>query len=109
MAKKIAMKSNRKDGKVNNKKSAINKKAEQQALEIMERGETFGDVIIDVMMMTVDDWKGMGAAASGLAKAWAALKQLAKTAGVDVEFLFEKELAHFEKVYSDITDEMGLV
>ena len=93
MAKKNCKKSNQVG-----KEEKLNKNI--QAL--MERGDIFGQSIIGVMAQFATNWKGIGIAAVGLAKALAALKAVARESDVDVESLYKNELAHFEKEYSSI-------
>ena len=72
---------------------------------VLGRGEVFGDSIIWNMSLFALDAKDMGIAAIGLAKALAVLKNVAESAGVDINDLFGSELAHFEMVYQDQTEE----
>lgn len=69
---------------------------------LMERGDIFGQSIIGVMAQFATNWKGIGIAAVGLAKALAALKAVARESDVDVESLYKNELAYSEKEYSSI-------
>ena len=93
MAKKNCKKSNQVG-----KEEKLNKNV--QAL--MERGDIFGQSIIGVMAQFATNWKGIGIAAVGLAKALAALKAVARESDVDVESLYKNELAYSEKEYSSI-------
>ena len=93
MAKKNCKKSNQ----VGNEK-----KLNEDVQELMERGDIFGQSIIGVMAQFATNWKGIGIAAVGLAKALAALKAVARESDVDVESLYKNELAYFEKEYSSI-------
>ncbi len=95
MVKKIRKKSS-KTGKVN-----MEKKIEQDAVEIMERGEAFGKALISLFSLTATDWKGMGSATIGLAMAVAGLKDIAERTGVDIDSLFESELSYFEKLFAE--------
>ena len=78
------------------------KKLNKNVLEFMERGDIFGQSIIGLMDQFATNWKGIGIAAVGLAKALAALKAVARESDVDVESLYKNELAYFEKEYSSI-------
>lgn len=78
------------------------KKLNKNVLEFMERGDIFGQSIIGLMAQFATNWKGIGIAAVGLAKALAALKAVARESDVDVESLYKNELAYFEKEYSSI-------
>ena len=78
--------------KSNSKKSAKNgkeKKAYENAVEMVENGEMLGSSFIGIMAMSATNWKGIGIATYALAKAWAALKSMAEDADVEVESLFE--------------------
>lgn len=95
MAKKFRKKSSE-AGNVNMKK-----KVEQDAVEIMERGEAFGKALISLLSLTATGWKGMGSATIGLAMAVAGLKDTAERTGVDIDSLFESELSFFEKLFAE--------
>lgn len=91
--------------KANKARKEVNKKgnpSREEAVLILEKGETFGDAIIDMMALMATNYNGMGVAAIGLAKALASLKCVAKEAGVDVEDLFEDELIFFENRFDSI-------
>ena len=81
-----------------------NKEFEQEAQELLEKGEVFGDSIIGQLTLMATNPIGMGAAALGLAKAYAALKDVARRFDVDVEPLFEKELSIFESKFKELLD-----
>ena len=80
------------------------KELDQKVQEIMEKSDMFGQSIIGMMALFAYDWKGIGVAAVGLAKALAALKAIANEAGVDIKALYEGELAHFDREYNSISD-----
>ena len=101
MEKNFRKKSNKVGKKVNNSKN----QAREEAKLMLGRGEVFGDSIIWNMSLFALDAKGMGIAAIGLAKALAALENVAENAGVDISDLFGSELAHFEGVYNELTEE----
>lgn len=95
------MKSNNKFGKsVNERKNA----SCEEAKMMLGKGEVFGDAIIWNMSLFALDAKGMGIATIGLAKALAALENVAESAGVDIGDLFGSELAHFENKYNEISE-----
>ena len=100
MAKKIKMKPGK--GHKENK----NMKFEQEAQEIIARGEIFGDSIISQLSLMATDWVGMGAAAVGLAKAYVTLKDVASRVGVDVESLFEQEIPIYERKFKELLDQV---
>lgn len=101
MAKIIKMKSSKTGKKVNKSKN----QAREEAKLMLGRGEVFGDSIIWNMSLFALDAKGMGIAAIGLAKALAALKSVANSADVNIDSLFESELAYFEKKFNEISEE----
>ncbi len=79
-------------------------KFEKEAMAIARRGEVFGNSIITRMSLTATDLIGMGAAAVGLAKAYAALKNVSKCMDLNIESLFENELSFFEGEYADLLE-----
>lgn len=99
MAKKIFKKSN-KVGKNEKKNEKL-----QEIKDMIERGETLGEAFIGIMSLTATNWHEMGAAAIGLAKAWASLKIIADFADVEVEDLFESQLAYYEERFGRIAQE----
>ena len=80
------------------------KELDQKVDEMLEESDMFGQSIIGMMALFAYDWKGIGVAAVGLAKALAALKAIANEVGVDIKALYEGELAHFEREYNSISD-----
>lgn len=100
MAKVIKMNAGKSGKRVNKSKN----QAREEAKLMLGRGEVFGDSIIWNMSLFALDAKGMGIAAIGLAKALAALENVAESAGVDISDLFGSELAHFEGVYNKLTE-----
>ena len=100
MTKVIKMKSS-KAGKKVNKESSTTK---EEVLLILEKGETFGDALIGMLSLIATDYNGIGVASIGLAKALASLKQVAKCIDANIDSLFESELAHFEKKFSEISE-----
>lgn len=96
MAKKNCKKSNQ----VGNEK-----KLNENVQELMEMGNNFGQSIIGLMAQFATNWKGIGIAAVGLAKALAALKAVARESDVEIESLYKKELAYFEDEYFSILSE----
>ncbi len=78
--------------KKNFKKSGKNgkeKRFNEYALEIVEKGEMLGDSFIGIMAMSALNTKGIGIATYALAKAWAALRSVAEEMDVEVDSLFE--------------------
>lgn len=70
--------------------------------EISGQGNTLGDTIIGILMMTADSPKGMVSAAIGLAKAMAAAKGVARRMGVPFETFYDDQLQYFEADVEDI-------
>ena len=102
MTKKNLKKTNAKVGGENKKSSKESKRLEKDARELMERGNTFGDIVLDLLDLFILDWKDFGAAAIGMARAVAALKQEARNEGVPVDKLFKGQLEHFEREFADL-------
>ena len=78
--------------KRNFKKSGKNgkeKRFNEYALEIVEKGEMLGDSFIGIMAISAINTKGVGIATYALAKAWAALRSVAEEMDVEVDSLFE--------------------
>lgn len=82
----------------------VNNQSREEALLLLDKGETFGDSIIGMLAMFACDHKGMGAAAIGLAKALAALKDAARHYHVDIDSIFDYELAYFQNLYEETPD-----
>lgn len=101
MAKEINKKSNR----VGNREKKISHQEWEKAQRLLEKGETLGDSIICMMPIMANDWKGLGVVTVGLARAWAFLKHVAEPMGVDVEKLFNDELAVYEQEFGELRDE----
>lgn len=83
--------------KANTKVGKESKQELMSAERLVEDGEMFGDTIIATMALFAHFDESMGVAAIGLAKALAALKTVARKHGIDVEKLFDDELAIFER------------
>lgn len=86
-------------------KSNKNMRFEQEAQEIIVRGEVFGDSIIAQLSQIAINPLGMGAATIGLAKAYASLKYVAGRFGVDVESLFNHELPLYDAQFKELLDQ----
>ena len=99
---KVIKKKTSKAGNENKKNGVKNKRLEKETLEMLGRGDEFGGVLLDLLGLFVIDWKDYGSAAIGLAKAVAALKHEARNEAVPVDKLFQSQLEHFEKVFSNI-------
>ena len=80
------------------------KELDQKVDEMLEKSDMFAQSIIGMMALFAYNWKGIGIAAVGLAKALAALKAVARETGVDIKNLYEGQLAHFEKEYNSLSD-----
>ena len=93
-----------KSNKVGKKVNKSKYPSREEAKLILGKGEVFGDAIIWNMSLFALDVKGMGIATIGLAKALAALKNVAKSSDVNIDSLFESEFAHFEKKYNGISE-----
>ncbi len=100
MTKKNFKKTNTRVGK----KNGTNNQSREDALLILDKGGEFGNGIISMLAMFAYDFKGMGIAAIGLAKALAALKDVARQVDVDIDKLFKSELAFFERYFAELPD-----
>lgn len=72
-----------------------------EAKELLLMGSALSEQLMYLMSQVATSPKGMGAAASALAMAWATLKDVAICEGVDVVSLFESEVAYYEDVLID--------
>ena len=88
MAKKNQKKTS-KAGKV-----SVNREAE----ELLLMGSALSEQMLNLLSKVATTPRGMGAATSALAMAWATLKDVATCEGVEVETLFESEVAFYEGV-----------
>lgn len=100
MVKVIRIKSSKTGKKVNRESSTT----KEEALLILEKGETFGDALIGMLSLIATDYNGIGVATIGLAKALASLKHVAKCIDANIDSLYGSELAHFEKKFSEISE-----
>lgn len=71
------------------RKNGKEKRFNEYALEIVEKGEMLGDSFIGIMAISAINTKGIGIATYALAKAWAALRSVAEEMDVEVDSLFE--------------------
>ena len=78
-------------GKENN-----NRVMNQEAMELLLMGSALSERMMAMMSQVATSPRGMGAATCALAMAWATLKDVALSEGVDVETLFESEVAFYE-------------
>jgi len=101
MNKKNFKKSNVRVGKENE----INIHVVEDAELVVARGETFGDGIISLFGVFCNNYKGFGAAAIGMAKALAALKDAARHFHVDIDSLYDSQLAYYEDLFAETPDE----
>lgn len=72
-----------------------------EAKELLLMGSALSEQLMYLMSQVATSPKGMGAAASALAMAWATLNDVAICEGVDVVSLFESEVAYYEDVLID--------
>ena len=88
MAKRNAKKTS-KAGKV-----SVNREVE----ELLLMGSALGEQMMDLLSQVATTPRGIGAATSALAMAWATLKDVATCECVEVESLFESEVEYYEGV-----------
>ena len=67
----------------------------QEAEELLLMGSALSEQFMSLLSQVATTPRGMGAAASALAMAWATLKDVAVCEGVDVVTLFESEVDFF--------------
>jgi hypothetical protein len=101
MNKKNFKKSNARVGKENRTNSHIVEDAEQ----VVEKAEMFGNGIINMFGMFCYDYRGFGAAAIGMARALVALKDAARHFHVDIDDLYDSQLAYYEELFAETPDE----
>ena len=73
----------------------------QEAKELLLMGSALSEQFMSLLSQVATTPRGMGAAASALAMAWATLKDVAVCEGVDVVTLFESEVEYYEDVLID--------
>ena len=78
----------------------------QNALNILSRGEDLGKTIMGVLSLVATNKEGMGIATIGMAMALAALKNIARDSGVDIEHLYASELAFHGEEMTEVLAEM---
>ena len=71
------------------------KKVSEETQEMLLMGSALGEQMMEMLSQVAVSRRGMGAAASALAMAWATLKDIAMCEGMDVESLFESEVAFY--------------
>ena len=81
-------------GKVN---GSVNREAE----ELLLMGSALSEQLLNLLSQVATTPRGIGAATSALAMAWATLKDVATCECVEVESLFDREVAFFEGVLVD--------
>jgi hypothetical protein len=82
----------RKAGKAGKVNGSVNREAE----ELLLMGSALSEQMLHLLSQVATTPKGIGAATSALAMAWATLKDVATCECIEVESLFESEVAFFE-------------
>ena len=59
-------------------------------------GCALGEQMMGMLSQVATSRRGMGAAATALAMAWATLKDIAMCEGIEVESLFESEVEYYQ-------------
>jgi hypothetical protein len=67
----------------------VNKIMSEESEEMLLMGSALGEQMMGLLSQVATSRKGMGAAATALAMAWATLKDIASCEGVEIETLFE--------------------
>ena len=71
--------------------------------EIGQKGDAFGNAIIDIMPLKEIDLKTMGIIVIGLAKALAMAKDIARRSGMKTDKLHRSELTYYSRRFAKIT------
>ena len=87
------------------KENGINIHIIEDAELVVGKGEMFGDSIVSLFGVFCNNYKGFGAAAIGMAKALAALKDAARHFHVDIDDLYDSQLAYYEDLFAETPDE----
>lgn len=66
---------------------------------IAEKGNEFGDTIIEMMLLNDVNRVKMGIVAVGLAKAVATMKVMSAETGIDIDKLYKAELIYYQKKF----------
>ena len=66
-----------------------------ESQEMLLMGSALGEQMMGLLSQVATSRRGMGAAATALAMAWATLKDIAVCEGVEVESLFEREVEYW--------------
>jgi hypothetical protein len=82
----------RKSGKAG---KVVNKMMSEESEEMLLMGSALGEQMMGLLSQVATSRKGMGAAATALAMAWATLKDIALCEGVEIETLFESEVRFY--------------
>ena len=82
----------RKSGKAG---KVVNRMMSEESEEMLLMGSALGEQMMGLLSQVATSRKGMGAAATALAMAWATLKDIALCEGVEIETLFESEVAFY--------------
>jgi nanoRNase/pAp phosphatase (c-di-AMP/oligoRNAs hydrolase) len=73
----------------------VNKMMSEESEEMLLMGSALGEQMMGLLSQVATSRKGMGAAATALAMAWATLKDIASCEGVEIETLFESEVRFY--------------
>ena len=78
------------------KAGKVNGRVRREAEELLLMGSALSEQMLHLLSQVATTPKGIGAATSALAMAWATLKDVATCECIEVESLFESEVAFFE-------------
>ena len=76
----------------------VNKMMSEESEEMLLMGSALGEQMMGLLSQVATSRKGMGAATTALAMAWATLKDIASCEGVEIETLFESEVRFYAGV-----------
>ena len=86
---KVTMRKSSKAGKEKNRMMSV------ESQEMLLMGSALGEQMMGLLSQVATSRRGIGAAATALAMAWATLKDIAVCEGVEVESLFEREVEYW--------------
>ena len=87
---KVTMRKSSKAGKKVNQNSSV------ESQEMFVLGSALGEQFMGILSQVATSRRGMGAATTALAMAWATLKDIAMCEGIEVESLFESEVEYYQ-------------
>ena len=78
----------------------------EELKEVIEMADVLGTAIHGHLVLASELPYGLAVCATGMAKAMAALKSMASLAGVNIDNLYEAQLATYEEGFNEIAKEI---